>query len=96
MKSNGNFNNNDYGSSALLDCEKKKEMELHDNDATDKGDRSTTFNQQIDVDSLSNSSDKNKKVIVRIVTVFSIIFFCVSMLSMFIWSVVYVEWVTDV
>lgn len=52
-------------------------------DTTTRGGISTTFNQQIADDSLSTLSDKKKKVIVRIVTVFSVIFFliCFAMIA---------------
>lgn len=53
-------------------------------DATTRGGMSTTYNnQQIGEDSLSTLSDKKKKVIVRIVTVFSVIFFliCFAMIA---------------
>lgn len=52
-------------------------------DATTRGGMSTTYNQQIADDSLSTLSDKKKKVIVRIVTIFSVIFFliCFAMIA---------------
>lgn len=52
-------------------------------DTTTRGGISTTYNQQIADDSLSTLSDKKKKVIVRIVTVFSVIFFliCFAMIA---------------
>lgn len=52
-------------------------------DATTRGGMSTTYNQQIAEDSLSTLSDKKKKVIVRIVTIFSVIFFliCFAMIA---------------
>ncbi|CAF0873782.1 unnamed protein product [Brachionus calyciflorus] len=51
-------------------------------DETIRGNGSTTYNPQIG-DSLSNVSDKKKKIIVRVVTVFSIVFFliCFAMIA---------------
>jgi preprotein translocase subunit SecG len=52
-------------------------------DATTRGGLSTTYNAQIADDSLSTLSDKKKRVIVRIVTIFSVIFFliCFAMIA---------------
>lgn len=53
------------------------------NDATTRGGPSTTYQAAQMADSLSTLSDKKKKIIVRIVTVFSIIFFliCFAMIA---------------
>jgi hypothetical protein len=55
---------------------------LANNDGTTRGGRSTTYNAQM-VDSLSTMSDKQNKIVVRIVTIFSVIFFliCFAMIA---------------
>ena len=66
---------------ALLYKQNEKEK-MNQKDETIRGNRSTTYNPQA-ADSLSTLSDKKKKVIVRVVTVFSIIFFliCFAMIA---------------
>jgi hypothetical protein len=58
---------------------------MHGMDRTTRGNRSTTYNQNLaeNDDSLSNTSETKKKIIVRIVTIFSVIFFlmCFAMIA---------------
>lgn len=69
----------------MVDGQSSGPADLHGLDRTTRGNRSTTYNQNLaeNDDSLSNTSESKKKIIVRIVTVFSVIFFlmCFAMIA---------------